>query len=75
VDAKGAPLPGYKGGRTFLNDGSQGAARLPEGPIYREWDLSPNVKGIPRDARRLVTGNDGSAYYTTDHYRSFIQFR
>lgn len=75
VDAKGAPLPGYRGGKTFLNDGSQGSARLPEGPTYREWDLSPNVKGVPRDARRLVTGSDGSAYYTTDHYLSFIQFR
>jgi guanyl-specific ribonuclease Sa len=75
VDAKGAPLPGYKGGKTFLNHGSQGATRLPEGPTYREWDLSPNIKGVPRDARRLVTGSDGSAYYTTDHYLSFIQFR
>ncbi len=75
VDAKGAPLSGYKGGKTFLNDGSQGASRLPEGPTYREWDLSPNIKGVPRDARRLVTGSDGSAFYTTDHYLSFIQFR
>ena len=81
VDAKGAPLPGYKGGKTFLNDGSQGAQVLPRtasdgGSItYREWDLSPNIKGVPRDARRLVTGSDGSAYYTTDHYLSFIQFR
>ncbi|XBB67846.1 polymorphic toxin-type HINT domain-containing protein [Nocardioides sp. WV_118_6] len=75
VDAKGAPLPGYKGGKEFLNDGSQGAWRLPEGPIYREWDLSAKVKGIPRDGRRLVTGSDGSAYYTSDHYASFTQFR
>lgn len=34
----------------------------------------PKVKGVPRDASR-VTGSDGSAYYTTDHYDSFITFR
>jgi hypothetical protein len=81
VDEKGSPLPGYKGGKTFLNNGSQGASELPRtapdgGSItYREWDLSPNVKGVPRDGSRLVTGSDGSAYYTTDHYVNFVRFR
>jgi guanyl-specific ribonuclease Sa len=81
VDSKGAPLPGYKGGSTFLNDGSQGAQVLPRTAsdgssiTYREWDLSAKIKGVPRDASRLVTGSDGSAFYTTDHYLSFIQFR
>jgi guanyl-specific ribonuclease Sa len=37
--------------------------------------MSPNVKGVPRDASRVVTGSDGSAYYTSDHYDSFIMFR
>lgn len=39
VDAKGAPLPGYKGGRTFEN----AEARLPQnsGVTYREWDVNP----------------------------------
>lgn len=72
---KGAPLPGYKGGKTFLNDGSQRAARLHEGPTYREWVLTQKVKGVGRDGRRLVTGSDGSAYFTTAHYVSFVQIR
>lgn len=81
VDDKGSPLSGYKGGKTFLNNGSQGASVLPRtapdgSPItYREWDLSPNIRGVPRDGRRLVTGNDGSAYYTVDHYVNFVRFR
>lgn len=37
--------------------------------------LTQKVKGVDRDGRRLVTGSDGSAFYTTDHYLSFIQIR
>jgi guanyl-specific ribonuclease Sa len=77
IDAKGAPMPGYKGGSEFLN--VQG--RLPSGDAanasisYREWDVNPYVKGIDRGAERLVTGNDGSAYFTSDHYDSFVTMR
>jgi len=81
VDARGSSLPGYKGGAAWANDGSQGAQILPRGtsggdPIrYQEWDLSPKVKGVPRDASRLLTGSDGSAHHTSNHYESFILFR
>jgi guanyl-specific ribonuclease Sa len=79
VDSKGAPLPGYKGGKVWDNNGTQGAQILPRGAdgsvTYREWDLTQKVKGVDRDGRRLVTGSDGSAFYTTDHYLSFIQIR
>ena len=75
MDAKGAPLPGYKGGKNSSTTGARERRGFLRGPTYDEWDLSPNVKGVPRDARRLVTGSDGSAYYTTDYYLSFIQFR
>ncbi|WP_325550110.1 RHS repeat-associated core domain-containing protein [Flexivirga sp.] len=73
VDAKGSPLPGYKGGRAFGN--TQG--RLPESPgvAYREWDVNPYVKGVNRGAERIVTGDDGSAYWTGDHYDTFLMFR
>jgi ribonuclease T1 len=27
--------------------------------------------GTNRGAERLVTGSDGSAYYTSDHYQTF----
>lgn len=81
VDSKGAPFSGYKGGSLFANDGRAGGAVLPRStsggqPIsYREWDLDPNVKGVSRSAERLVTGSDGTAYYTADHYVSFTQIR
>jgi RHS repeat-associated protein len=79
VRDKGSPPAGYKGGRMFENTGAHGAQRLPDtdpagNPIaYREWDVNPKVKGVDRGEERLVTGSDGSAYYTTDHYLSFIQ--
>jgi RHS repeat-associated protein len=76
VESKGSPLPGYKGGSTFANDGSGGAQILPRGSgvTYREWDVNPNVKGVDRGAERIVTGSDGTAYYTNNHYTSFTQF-
>jgi guanyl-specific ribonuclease Sa len=77
VDAKGAPFPGYKGGKDFLNDGSQGASILPrkDGVAYREWDVNIKIKGVDRGGERLVTGSDNSVWYTDDHYRSFYIVR
>lgn len=76
VTSKGSPLPGYKGGSTFKNLKGQ----LPEldgagNPVsYREWDVNPYTKGVNRGPERIVTGSDGSAYYTGNHYDSFLQF-
>ena len=76
VNAKGSPMPGYKGGSVFEN----AAGRLPGvdgagNPIsYREWDVNPYTKGVDRGPERVVTGSDGSAYFTGDHYDSFLQF-
>ncbi|WP_461109531.1 ribonuclease domain-containing protein [Tessaracoccus terricola] len=39
-----------------------------------KWDLYPQDAG-PRGMERLVTGSDGSAYYTRDHYESFVTMR
>jgi RHS repeat-associated protein len=73
VDAKGAPLPGYKGGKVFENT----RGRLPQTPgvTYREWDTNPYVKGVNRGPERIVTGSDGSAYWTGDHYDTSLMFR
>jgi ribonuclease T1 len=77
---KSAP-DGYEGGRTFLNLGRDGEQALPRKdkqgrPIrYHEWDVNPRVPGKNRGAERLVTGSDGSAYYTADHYRTFTKIR
>ncbi|WP_442819142.1 ribonuclease domain-containing protein [Streptomyces sp. NBC_01236] len=59
----------------------EGEGKLPEfdsagNPItYQEWDVNPYVKGVNRGAERLITGSDGSARYTTDHYTSYVQIR
>ncbi len=72
---------GYEGGRAFHNEGHAGEQRLPQkdkvGNIisYQEWDVNPKVEGVNRGAERLVTGSDGSAYYTSDHYRTFTKVR
>lgn len=64
----GVPLPGYVGGRDFQNR----ERRLPRGR-YREYDVNPKVRGRARDAERIVIERrTGKAYYTGDHYRTFI---
>lgn len=76
----GAPL-GFKGGGQFLNDGRRGAQLLARTDnagnaiTYREWDVTPYQPGVDRGAERLVTGSDGSAWYTNDHYNSFVRVR
>jgi ribonuclease T1 len=64
----GTPLPGYIGGRAFQNR----ERRLPKGR-YREYDVNPKVRGRSRDAERIVIEQrTGKAYYTGDHYRTFV---
>jgi ribonuclease T1 len=67
-DRHGEPLPGYVGGRTFHNRERQ----LPKGR-YREYDVNPKLRGRPRDGERIVIEErTGKAYYTRDHYRTFV---
>jgi metalloendopeptidase OMA1, mitochondrial len=72
---------GYEGGREFLNLGKGGDQSLPnfdanaQSISYHEWDVNPHVPGKNRGVERLVTGSDGRAYYTSDHYRTFIRVR
>jgi ribonuclease T1 len=81
IDARHSAPEGYEGGRPFHNAGRDGEEALPRKdgdgrPIsYREWDVNPKVPGVNRGAERLVTGSDGSAYYTNDHYRTFTKVR
>lgn len=64
----GKPLPGYVGGREFHNR----ERRLPRGH-YREYDVNRKIPGRSRDAERIVIEQQtGKAYYTGDHYRTFI---
>ena len=81
VGSRNSSLPGYKGGGAFANDGRAGSQVLPRATSagdavkYQEWDVNSFVKGVNRGTERLVTGSDGSAFYTNDHYLSFVQFR
>ncbi len=65
---EGNAPPGYIGGRTFRNR----ERRLPRGH-YREYDVNQKMRGRSRDAERIVIEQDtGKAYYTDDHYRTFM---
>jgi guanyl-specific ribonuclease Sa len=81
VRQTGQPMPGYKGGRVFRNDARGGGQQLPStdavgnGISYREWDVNPLRPGFDRGPQRVVTGSDGSAYYTEDHYQTFVPIK
>ncbi len=64
---------GYVGGRNFKNREGQLPIKDPSGKSYRyqEWDVYPKIEGKNRGAERLVTSDQGEAYYTSDHYKSF----
>lgn len=66
--AEGGPFPYDRDGVTFQN--REGI--LPSAPrgFYSEYTVvTPGSKD--RGARRIVAGDDGSRYYTDDHYDSF----
>ncbi|WP_435593067.1 ribonuclease domain-containing protein [Nocardia sp. bgisy118] len=42
---------------------------------YQEWDVNPKQRNRSRDAQRIVTGSDGTAWYTGDHYETFTRMR
>jgi guanyl-specific ribonuclease Sa len=77
IDRTHAAPAGYEGGREFMNAGDTLPSRDRKGQRihYQEWDVNPHVAGQNRGAQRLVTGSDGSAYYTGDHYRTFARIR
>ncbi|QDQ96739.1 ribonuclease domain-containing protein [Tomitella fengzijianii] len=72
-----AEAPGTKGGQRFGNREN----RLPQRDAggdrirYSEWDVNPKKPGQGRDAERIVTGDEGSAWYTGDHYSTFTRMR
>lgn len=71
------PMAGYVGGRIFQNR----ERKLPKSSNngnrieYKEWDVNPKKPGKNRGAERLITGDNRSAFYTKDHYKTFIQFK
>lgn len=69
IEARGGEPPaGYVGGRAFHNR----ERRLPAGQ-YREYDVQPRTPGQARGPERLVIDQTtGRAYYTGDHYQTFV---
>jgi ribonuclease T1 len=66
---------GYVGGRKFGNYEELLPKKTSSGKriYYKEWDIYPKIEGKNRGPHRLVTGNNKTAYYTPDHYNTFIQ--
>jgi len=76
VDTKGSPVQGRKGGSVFVDKYDLLPSHGSEGRVtYREWDVNDRGADGTRDSERIVTGSDGSAYFTTDHYDSFLMLR
>ncbi|MGH3564351.1 MAG: ribonuclease domain-containing protein [Mycobacterium sp.] len=72
-----ANAPGTRGGAVFVDrDGLLPTRDASGNPItYQEWDVNPKVPGQGRGGERIVTGSDGSAWYTPDHYGTFYRIR
>lgn len=77
----GAARLGYKGNKTYLNDGRQGTQILPRTDDqgnsikYKEYDINPFQKGVGRGEERVVIGSNGKAYLTSNHYLTFTELR
>lgn len=69
--------PGFVGGRVFGNyEGQLPRFNARRKRIeYREWDVRLKAEGRNRGAERLITGSDGRAWYTADHYRTFLEVK
>jgi len=72
--------PGFQGGRYFGNYGSKGEAKLPLEAnslriSYLEWDVHRKRLFRSRGPERIITGSDGRAWYTADHYCTFTEMK
>jgi len=67
VRRTGEAPEGYVGGRVFENR----EGRLPSDGDYREFDVDPH-NGQRNAERIIVEWNTKKAWYTGDHYQTFI---
>ena len=71
---KGPSVP-----RTFANDGRHGGQLLPamdrygHAITYREWGTVPGAANPKPGGERIVTGSDGSIFYSPDHLQTFVR--
>ena len=77
VRANNDAMPGYVGGRNFQNRERQLETNDASGKKikYQEWDVNPKRNGVNRGTERLITGSDGRAWFTNNHYASFTEVR
>lgn len=77
IQANHHVMPGYVGGRVFTNREKIVPQYDDKGnPIdYQEWDVNPKIEGQNRGTERILTGSDGRAWYTNDHYKSFKEIK
>ena len=71
----GSAPEGFVGGDRFGNYEKRLPQRDADGRRiqYQKWDVNPKRKGKNRGPQRLVTGSDGRAWYTPDHYETFVE--
>jgi ribonuclease T1 len=77
VRQNNAPMNGYVGGRNFGNFEKRLPAKDDNGRRmkYQEWDVNPQKRGKNRGVERLITSAEGQAWYTGDHYATFIEIK
>jgi RHS repeat-associated protein len=71
-------IQGYEGGGIFENRPTKaGTVLLPKQSYgyYQEWDVNPFTTRAARGMERVVTGSNGEAWYTNEHYESFTRIR
>lgn len=75
IRENGIAPDGYVGGRKFGNFENLLPKKDENGRRinYQEWDVNPKYQGRNRGAERLITGSDGKAYFTKNHYKSFVE--
>ena len=61
-------------GAEFYNNPYKQGGYLPQGVQYKEY-VVPTDGIYGPGIQRIVVGNDGSWYYTPDHYDTFIKFK
>lgn len=77
IRANHQAMDGYEGGRVFTNrerivpQSDNHGNRID----YQEWDVNPKIRGQNRGTERILTGSDGRAWYTNDHYQSFTEIK
>ena len=70
-------MDGYVGGRVFTNYEKVVPTQDDNGNAinYQEWDMNPHIQGVNRGTERILTGSDGRAWYTNDHYKTFQEIK